>query len=99
MRRDEPLHGAFGDVDDRPHPLRVHVQPGEMTAARAPTRFRQRHDVGRRVIVDDLRGGRELDCFAHRQRSENLPKPDHAFEPPVAEELRVVGGRNHPESA
>ena len=88
----EALHLCFGVVDRLPHPVCVVVVPGEMSPARAPTAFGQVDHLLRRVVLDVIGGGRQIDFVAVREQAQHLLEPFHTLKPPVTEEFGVVVG-------
>jgi hypothetical protein len=89
---DEALEPLFGAVDDRPEPLGLVVPPGEVCAAQAPRAFGQLDGMRRWPLLQPARRGHQLQLRVGRQVAHDMPEPGHALEPPVAEELGVVGG-------
>ena len=67
VARDDLLHATLRAVDDRPHPRRVGVVPGEVRALLPPRALRQRDDVFGRVLAHELRRARQVDDLAVRR--------------------------------
>src|SRR6059036_3733208 len=86
MRR--PL--GFGAVDAVPRPFGVAVEPDTVIAALAPTPFGQGERRARRDPGERLAERRRRHTAAHHLAGDVL-EPERALEPPVTEELRVVG--------
>ena len=77
-------------VDAVPRPLGVAVQPHAVVPALAPAPLRQRERRLRRHGLERLAERSARDAAA-RHLARDVLEPERPLEPPVAEELRVVG--------
>jgi hypothetical protein len=80
----------------RPGPLRVRVEPGAMVSPVAPGALGKVDVVDGWVGFDEGGRGGEVDGGVGGESADRLGEELHAFEPPVAEELGVVGGHHDP---
>jgi len=58
----------------------------------APRTFRQGQSLSGRVLLQVSPSGGEFDLLASSQEDQGLFQPGYPFEPPVAEEFRIISG-------